>query len=71
MAGRQEQFEISEEDGIWTVYQGSMPIGRALTRKDAEAFFDALNGLLGNDLRDRLLSAVNDAVEECFDGSDS
>ena len=65
------QFETSEEDDIWTVYQGCMPIGRALTRRDAESFVEALNGILGNDLRDRLLSAVNDAVEECFDGRDS
>jgi len=61
-------FETSEEDGIWTVFQGTMPIGRALTKKDADDFVEAFNGLLGNDLRDRLLSAVNDAVEECFDG---
>ena len=62
------QFYAEEENGIWTVYQGGMPIGRALTKKDADDFVEALNGLLGNDLRDRLLSAVNDAVEECFDG---
>jgi len=63
-----ERFDATEEDGIWTVHQGIMPIGRALTQRDAEAFVEALNGILGNDLRDRLLSAVNDAVEECFDG---
>ncbi len=67
MAARQ-QFVASEEDGIWTVFQGGMPIGRTVGRKDAEDFVAALNGLLGADLRDRLLSAVNDAVEECFDG---
>lgn len=61
-------FETYEEDGIWTVYKDHMPIGRALTKKDADDFVEAFNGLLGNDLRDRLLSAVNDAVEECFDG---
>ena len=62
------RFTASEEDGIWTVYQGSMPIGRALTKKDSDDFVEAFNGLLGVELRDRLLSAVNDAVEECFDG---
>ena len=68
MTERRAPFEATEEDGIWTVYQGDMPIGRALTKRDAESFVDALNGILGTDLRDRLLSAVNDAVEECFDG---
>lgn len=63
------QFDTTEEDGIWTVNQGDMPIGRALTERDARSFVDALNGVLADDLRDRLLSAVNDAVEECFDGS--
>jgi hypothetical protein len=62
------RFDATEEDGIWTVHQGTMPIGRALTKMDADAFVEALNGILGDDLRDRLLSAVNDAVEECFDG---
>lgn len=62
------RFESTEEDGIWTVFQGDMPIGRALTQRDAAAFVDALNGVLGNDLRDLVLSAVNDAVEECFEG---
>ena len=67
MAGK-PQFEATEEDGIWTVFNGDMPIGRALTKRDADSFADALNGMLGDDLRDRLLAAVNDAVEECFDG---
>lgn len=61
-------FEASEEDGIWTVYNGMMPVGRALTKRDADNFVEALNGILGDDLRDRILSAVNDAIEECFDG---
>lgn len=69
MANPRQQFEATEEDGIWTVGQGDMPIGRALTKKDADAFVDALNGILGDDLRDRLLTAVNDAVEECFEGA--
>lgn len=63
-----ERFTTSEESGIWTVFQGDMPIGRAISRKDADDFCAALNGLLGADLRDRLLSAVGDAIEECFDG---
>lgn len=58
------RFITSEEDGIWTVFQGMMPIGRALTKKDADDFVQAFNGILGNDLRDRLL---DDAIEECFD----
>lgn len=62
-----QQFTAEDEDGIWTVFQGDMPIGRALTEKDAVDFVEALNGVLGNDLRDRLLSAVSDAVEECFE----
>lgn len=63
-----DRFEASEDDGIWTVRNGDMPIGRALTKKDADDFVQAFNGILGNDLRDRLLSAVNDAIEEVFDG---
>jgi hypothetical protein len=62
-----DRFTAAEQDDIWTVFQGEMPIGRAVSRKDAEDFCTALNGLLGADLRDRLLSAVNDAIEECFD----
>jgi GGDEF domain-containing protein len=62
-------FYTLEKDGIWTVYKDDhTPIGRALTLKDAHDFVAAFNGIVGHDLRDRLLSAVNDAVEECFDG---
>ena len=57
-----------EIDGIWAVYQGDMPIGRAISKKDADDFVSALNGVLAADLRDRLLSAVTDAIEECFEG---
>lgn len=60
-------FISVEIDGIWTVFKGDMPIGRAVSKKDADDFAEALNGLLSADLRDRLLSAVNDAIEECFE----
>jgi hypothetical protein len=61
------RFYAIEIEGIWTVYQGDMPIGRAVSKKDADDFVAAFNGLLAADLRDRLLSAVTDATEECFD----
>lgn len=64
---RRDRFHASEEDAIWTVYQGHMPIGRAISKKDAEDFVEAFNKVLGDDLRDRLLAAVNDAIEECFE----
>lgn len=61
------RFYASEEDSIWTVYEGNAPIGRALSKKDAESFVETFNGVLGDHLRDRLLTAVNDAIEEIFE----
>jgi hypothetical protein len=68
---RTQRFAATEEHGIWTVHQGVLPIGRALTKRDADCFVEALNGVLGDDLRDRVLSAVTDAIEECFDAVDT
>ncbi len=67
MADRSPRFFAAEEDGIWTVFRGDMPIGRALTKKDADDFVEAFNGVLGNDLRERILSEVTDAIENCFE----
>jgi hypothetical protein len=51
--------EILDEQGI--------AIGRALTKQDGDAIVDVLNGCFVVVLRDRLLDAINDAVENIFD----
>lgn len=56
-----------------TIVRGKMgqdidaTIGRALTQKDGEAIVAELNRAGTEGLRDRVLTAVNDAIEEAFD----
>ncbi len=60
-------YEIAMIDDIAHIVRGGEPIGRALTRKDGDALVLVLNSLSG-DFRDRILSEVTDAIENCFDG---
>ncbi len=56
------------EDGLPMIVNGDgVEIGRALTKQDGEAIVEELNKSSSATLRDRVLSAVNDAVEGCFE----
>lgn len=56
------------EDDLPTIVRGDETIGRALTPRDGQALVDELNHSRSPDgLRDQLLSAVTDAIEEAFE----
>ena len=61
---------VMTDDDIPTIMRGAETIGRALTKRDGAAIVDVLNSL-STDLRDQILSAVSDAIEGCFDGTES
>lgn len=63
---------VMSEDGLSLVVLGNIgsettTIGRALTKKDGEAIAAELNRAGTAALRDNLLSAVTDAIEEVFE----
>lgn len=62
---------VTSADDIPLVMHGiigaaAVNVGRALTMGDAEKFAEALNNL-DRDLRERILSEVTDAIENCFE----
>jgi hypothetical protein len=65
---------ITMPDDVPMVVRGLMgqeceDVGRALTRRDAELIAAELNRVSGGgtDLREKLLSEVADAIENCFE----
>jgi len=63
---------ILAPDDIATIYAGagadSVAVGRALTKKDGDAIAVELNRAGTDAMREAVLSAVNDAIEEVFEG---
>jgi hypothetical protein len=59
---------MSADEIPMIVGDDSQLLGRALTRKDGEAIVAVLNEFGSSALRQRILDAVGDAIEECFDG---
>lgn len=61
------KFElVMSDDDIPQIMRGDTLFARALTRRDAQVIVDALNdGAAG--MRDQILSAVTDAIEEAFE----
>jgi hypothetical protein len=62
---------VMSEDGLPLVVMGKegseTTIGRALTKNDGEAIAEELNRAGTAALRDNILSAVTDAIEEVFE----
>lgn len=60
---------IMSDDGLPLIVRGPEleTIGRALTRADGEQIVEELNCAGAAALRDKLLAAVEDAIENCFD----
>lgn len=62
------RVEMTDDDLAEIVDETGVAIGRALTKRDGEAIVEVLNGGAAARLRENILSAVSDAIEECFDG---
>lgn len=63
---RQYKLVISADEIPMIVDETSAILGRALTRKDGEAIVIALNETR-DQLRERILADVTDAIEGAFD----
>lgn len=61
------QVIMSEDDIPLIVNDDSAILGRALTKKDGDAIVAALNRNAADAWRQKVLDAVSDAIEGCFD----
>jgi hypothetical protein len=65
------EVSVDDEDGFAHIIRSGdgEVIGRGLTKRDAERICEELNsaGAAAAVLRDRLLDAVTDAIEEAFE----
>lgn len=57
---------VMSEDGLPEIFRDDVLFARALTERDGKIIVDELNaGAAG--MRDQLISAVTDAIEEAFE----
>lgn len=60
-------YALEQIDDIWTIVKNGEDIGRVISKRDGEAILSELKGYGNGVLRDRVLSAVNDAIEGEFE----
>lgn len=60
-------YTLEEIDDIWTLLKDGDVLCRVVGERDGDALLAELQSSGSVALRDRLLSAVNDAIEETFD----
>jgi hypothetical protein len=60
-------YTLEEIDDIWTLLKDGEVLCRVISKPDGEALLEEFKSSGSGALRDRLLSAVNDAIEETFD----
>lgn len=60
-------YLVEKVDDIWTIFKGEEPLGRVISQRDGNAIIDELHRCRSADLRDRIIRAVTDAIEDEFD----